>query len=588
MRYLVSEKISTHRSIDNSGYLVCTDAILSRTGKQDYSKSEIVADSTGEDGNTQVHVDRPADEVFSEQALASFENKPITVEHPDEDVNPENYKDYSVGFVRDVHKGVDPESGKDVMMGSLVVTDKDAIDEIENGDYKFLSCGYDCDFVGDGTNLVQRHIRGNHVALCKVPRAGITRIQDSMDSIKGYYFTTNYNNNITNKLKKYLDDYIIPFKNYKDGLMIYGTSEDRCNNIKHILESDFNAKCTEPTPIMTTDSQYGIPIERNTVTIRRGYHNLSAAADKFKTVYMLAMKETSMININLITNTLEAMYIDAYNDSKQAYQKDIADTAVDHYSKALQLANDFKIKRKEQLSVEQLKLIEKYISQIQKLEEEIEVNSVPSTFKKDILESLDRYNDPAPTSSDVDENSIDFDKNANVVKPEVKVEEKTDVSKDPKTEHTDEDTKSKDEDTTEDSIKDATNDVKAVAMKIYNYLKGWGDYDVKMISPSEVAYKSYQSNNDAGSMVVNNDLTITTYDNHRRRTGSWDNVQQYLEAEKYYDNPYNNVKQDDAKDCDDTRVEDEDKSITEVNVIADSDEEKDMIMNALRHHIKHA
>src|SRR5574344_564111 len=190
MRYLVSEKISTHRSIDNSGYLVCTDAILSRTGKQDYSKSEIIADSND---TTEIHVDRPAEEVFSEQALASFENKPITVEHPEEDVNPENYKDYSVGFVRDVHKGKDPESGQDVMMGSLVVTDKDAIEQIENGDYKFLSCGYDCDFVGDGSNMVQRKIRGNHVALCKVPRAGITRIQDSVnDAVKGYKFIANY------------------------------------------------------------------------------------------------------------------------------------------------------------------------------------------------------------------------------------------------------------------------------------------------------------------------------------------------------------------------------------------------------------
>src|SRR5574344_462553 len=132
MKFLMSEKLGPHRYIDNSGYLICTDAILSRTGLQDYIKSEIFPDS--KDTKTVIHVDRPYNEVFSDAAMASFENKPIVVEHPDEDVNPENCRDYSVGFVRDIHPGKD--NGVDVMMSTVVITDQDAIEQVQNGDYR--------------------------------------------------------------------------------------------------------------------------------------------------------------------------------------------------------------------------------------------------------------------------------------------------------------------------------------------------------------------------------------------------------------------------------------------------------------------
>lgn len=175
MKVLISEKLSEHKYKTPEGYLICTDAILARTGKQSYTKDELFQDGD----NTEVNVDRPYDEVMNAKTIASFENKPITFDHPDEDVNVGNYKDYAIGYVRDVHQGK-TDKGEDVILGNLVITDQDAINAIEQGDHTDLSCGYDCDIRDDGNgNYSQTNIRGNHLALCEQGRAGIAHIVDS-------------------------------------------------------------------------------------------------------------------------------------------------------------------------------------------------------------------------------------------------------------------------------------------------------------------------------------------------------------------------------------------------------------------------
>lgn len=172
MKFLSRERLSQHKYKTPEGYLICVDSVLARTGKQTYHRDEVFHD--GDD--TEIEVDRRPDEVFSEQTLASFENKPITVEHPDCDVTCENYKDYAVGFVRDVKRGI--VDGQDVILGTLVIQDAKTIDEIEAGEHVELSCGYDCD-IKDEENPQQRNIRGNHVALCEQGRAGNARIVDT-------------------------------------------------------------------------------------------------------------------------------------------------------------------------------------------------------------------------------------------------------------------------------------------------------------------------------------------------------------------------------------------------------------------------
>lgn len=180
MKILVAEKLSEHRYKTPEGYLICVDSILARTGKQTYKRSEIF----GDDDERLVEVDRKAEEVFSPETMASFENKPICVEHPDVDVNSGNISEFAVGFVRDIHKG--EYEGEPVMLGTLVITDAKTVEEIEEGKHTDLSCGYDCD-IDDSENPQQRNIRGNHVALCEQGRAGIARIMDSVKDEESTY-----------------------------------------------------------------------------------------------------------------------------------------------------------------------------------------------------------------------------------------------------------------------------------------------------------------------------------------------------------------------------------------------------------------
>lgn len=174
MKFLSKVKLSNRRYKTPEGYLVCVDSIIARTGKQEYLKSEVFQDSNDD---SIIQIDRPKSEVLSPSTIASFENKPLVDEHPDEDVNVDNYRDYAIGFARDV-RGSKLED-VDILIANLIFTDPEAIAEIESGEKTELSCGYDCDILGEGDNLYQANIRGNHIALCKAGRAGIARIQDS-------------------------------------------------------------------------------------------------------------------------------------------------------------------------------------------------------------------------------------------------------------------------------------------------------------------------------------------------------------------------------------------------------------------------
>ena len=71
MKILVSERLSEHKYKTPEGYLICTDAVLARTGKQTYTKDEVFGDGD----STVIDVDRPYEQVMNEKTIASFENK---------------------------------------------------------------------------------------------------------------------------------------------------------------------------------------------------------------------------------------------------------------------------------------------------------------------------------------------------------------------------------------------------------------------------------------------------------------------------------------------------------------------------------
>ena len=185
MKILVSNKLSNHKYVDNHGYLICQDCVLSRTGKQEYYGCELGVSNVND--NDLINVNRTSKEVFDEKTMASFENCPLTIDHPTCDVDSDNWNNLSVGFVRNIRKA--KFKNQDVMIGDIVVTNEDAINKIKSGEMKELSCGYDCEITQDNKgNYQQTNIRGNHIALCEEGRAGIAMIRDSK---KRKYYDSN-------------------------------------------------------------------------------------------------------------------------------------------------------------------------------------------------------------------------------------------------------------------------------------------------------------------------------------------------------------------------------------------------------------
>ena len=165
MRAFYGARLSPHMTETPEGFLICQGVPICRTGKQQYLPREI-----GEKGDGLVDVYREEEEVFKPSAMASFEGKPVTDDHPPKEVDPNNYGNYMKGVVQNVRRGKGEE--EDNVVCDLVVYDAGLISKIKHGKRE-VSCGYDCRYVdnGDGT-YHQADIIGNHVAVVDSGRAG--------------------------------------------------------------------------------------------------------------------------------------------------------------------------------------------------------------------------------------------------------------------------------------------------------------------------------------------------------------------------------------------------------------------------------
>lgn len=157
--------ISPNQIETGEGFLICRNVPIARTGAQDYLGIEV-----GKEGRDIVTVNRPESEVFAPAALASFEGKPFTDDHPPVMLTPENAGQYEKGHVQNVRRGTGDFEG--FVVADIHVHDAATISAIQNGKRQ-ISCGYECEYEEnpDGT-LTQKNIRGNHVALVDVGRAG--------------------------------------------------------------------------------------------------------------------------------------------------------------------------------------------------------------------------------------------------------------------------------------------------------------------------------------------------------------------------------------------------------------------------------
>jgi len=162
------EQFGRHRYQTPEGFVLWEGVRLARVGPMLYRPDEMPDVEPGSNG--MVLIERDADVLFEPDAVLSFAGKPITNDHPPCPVSTDNFKQYAVGVVMNPRRGEGVEA--DYLLGDLLVTDADAIADIDAGKRE-VSAGYDVEVEEIKPGLGrQMKIVGNHVALVKRGRAG--------------------------------------------------------------------------------------------------------------------------------------------------------------------------------------------------------------------------------------------------------------------------------------------------------------------------------------------------------------------------------------------------------------------------------
>lgn len=171
MRIHTTEQLSARQSMTPEGYLLCEGVGIARTGYQLYAAGEIPLEP---DDDGLITIQRPESEVFRDATMASFEGKPVTMDHPADGVGPENWSDLAIGITQNVRRGAGLDS--DLLVADLLVTDAAGIEAVRarpGEAVREVSCGYDARYVQTAPGAgYQTGIVGNHVALVERGRAG--------------------------------------------------------------------------------------------------------------------------------------------------------------------------------------------------------------------------------------------------------------------------------------------------------------------------------------------------------------------------------------------------------------------------------
>ncbi len=167
MKYYVTSKLSENIHETPEGYLVCIGVPIARTGEMLYGEGETPLEP---DAKGKLRIFRSEEEVFRPETIASFEGKAVTITHPTEFVDPNNWSRLAKGLLQNVRRG--EGEFKDSLISDILITDATAIFLVKNG-LREVSCGYEAEYTqtGEGTGI-QTNIVGNHLALVDQGRAG--------------------------------------------------------------------------------------------------------------------------------------------------------------------------------------------------------------------------------------------------------------------------------------------------------------------------------------------------------------------------------------------------------------------------------
>jgi uncharacterized protein len=154
LRYDFQVSADRFQRLDSGGIRV--PARLARIGIQEYRRV---------DGSMRRELRLP-EEVFAEDSLTSLRSVPVTDLHPSDLVNPKTWRNVAIGHAESV------SHDERFVAGDLVIHDAAAIESIERGERRDVSCGYRCKldhtpgvWNGERYDAIQRSIRYNHVAI---------------------------------------------------------------------------------------------------------------------------------------------------------------------------------------------------------------------------------------------------------------------------------------------------------------------------------------------------------------------------------------------------------------------------------------
>lgn len=166
-RYYSTAKLSERISETPEGFLICEAVPITRAGDLMYNPSETPV--TAGDGPTVIS--RTVEDIHDPATIASFEGKPVTINHPDDFVTPDNWRELAVGIVQNVRPGEGEDSDK--LLADLLITDFEAIQAVKSKRLREVSCGYEAEYVEEAPGRGrQEGIIGNHVALVTSGRCG--------------------------------------------------------------------------------------------------------------------------------------------------------------------------------------------------------------------------------------------------------------------------------------------------------------------------------------------------------------------------------------------------------------------------------
>ena len=173
----------TERIFKDSGQMIapCT---LARVGVMLYKAKECGDLFKDKDPNSIVRIATFAEDLFHDESLQTYRSSPITIGHPEDDVNTENAKELVKGNLEGLPMA---DEKKENLQGTLVLNDADAIAFVKNGKSE-LSSGHRAvlvlndaenpDMTFGGWDAKKTNIKNNHVAIVDHGRAGTARIAD--------------------------------------------------------------------------------------------------------------------------------------------------------------------------------------------------------------------------------------------------------------------------------------------------------------------------------------------------------------------------------------------------------------------------